>query len=1434
MIRPPAFSLALFLALTLVIPRAPAADDLKVIEAEDAAKDALPVYRDPTASGSKSVVLFLSKERAGAGLKLNPTFPPGAYEVTAWVTAKPVELMHQMSLRFEAGGEARTMTSAWFDDSGTYVPVRIRIVHPGGPLKMSLAGSASTGFDGMRATQAEDEQKAEKDMRSKMMNTDLTFDDRKKETKGEDEDLAATMLEGAALITSINFYDMYAACDRIEVRKVSDLPARVTRLWVDKIHYLPGEEAKGEVEAEAVTAPGDYTLAVDEIWESDTHRTIFEKDVALTPKAQSFAFTFKISDVEFGRELLATLRAKGGRSEVTAARLSDRERSFPGGRSEYFGVSRNVYRIGITAEPGPQNTQTFTREQALRNALANKAAYANYFERFAWAPCDYSDLAPETEKFWSGQTQYPGSITGMKGLIEEAHKVGIKAITYGKSCAGGIEGFKTFQRHPEFFGLNYGAGIVTEAMGTFLLERMLAWEYEGNWQDWQSIWCNWETNDGTVDFGADAIMKGVEMFGWDGVRWDGHFVGKMARFKKRVNAVYPGFLHAYNIAFANPGSPLFMPSAPVDDFHECAKDHGMMMDESVRDYSHSNFSYGRPEVFYQAICREGDYMKRINGLPLLITFDMATTLDRIYNCLMGLAGGERYTYLITPGEWPFGSLAKWLTRYSAFVWDDTKRIQEPGKAITVAAPGLKADQKYPLLWKESCWVRDVGPGRKQVLVNIINPPRYPAFSDRTQAPALSYTNVTVELKIPEGATVTGGLHLSPDLVEGQEVLQAQVDAGACRVVLPRVHTWSIAVFEVAAKSGKFEAEPYALTTPIEDAAAQLKKAEGEAEAKRQTEAAAKAGLKATPTTAPRESRWTDYALGTNFDAEDEARPETAKQLDEIMKRPKSPALVRNGIMDVHHCRGIFSWLNNVQAAMGAIGAGNYTVSWVDRHYGRKTGQPPITLDEFVDTYDQLFAHDVLIMDNVHADDEGLLRRIMVKDFVQAGGGLLVFGGQFNVSCGMDQSTWTEALMPVRIAGYRQFATNTATGFRLQAADPSFFPKKIEWEKAPYAFYVDTSPLKDNAKVLLKAGDHPAIVGGTFGKGRVVVVLMNQHGDPAQGLQPYWEWRQWPEIVGACIRWLGEGYEQKTAVETIVRKKDPNEVDPVALAMEAAVNSLDGFTQKLRSACKNVVDKNSAEALLQCALDNADSIKDFDVLQAVVTAVEPFVDASFAPIAQKIVDQQKDLGPIKATALRIIGAAKDETKFQYVARSLDDANPEVKRAAILALGALGTPDAVKELKAYIEKKGDYLFLAALLLAEQKVPDGLKDALPLYAAHVKHVRDLKCEHFSRHNDLYGGVSFKLTPQARIKLTKEFEQFKKREAMERSDENRFEAYTRQLPATQVTEAMDVFAATESMNLVPVAYSVVGRLPDQEFKRLAPKLKTAKLEQIRVLAEQ
>ncbi len=1443
--------------------------DAMVEEAEKWVADSKSIYRDPGASGDQAAVFFFKDQEPvkrldglpdghpiameygswmlgeKTFLTVQPDLGPGVYEITAYVTARPVEYMHTFTLMLEANGVRADANTAWFESSGTYIPMTLQVQHVGGKLPIVLKGCGATGFSGMRGTRSEAEQEMLDQIKREKKGERVGADsEARAATEGNEEENLGE-LDGTPLLSNIDLLDLIVACDRVAIVKLADLQARVSRVWVDKVHYRPAEKAAIEVDLEAVGRQGEFVLEVYEIWERDSHRLIHEEKLSLAKEKRTIAFTTDLAPVEFGRQILATVRPAGSQQpELSAQHLADPARYFPGSAFEVFGVSQNFYRIGITANGGPQDTAGFPREAAAAIMQANKLNYANYFERFAWAPSDFGEQASDKEVFFAGQTQYAGSITGMRTLIEEAHKVGVKTLTYANTVAAGADGVEVFRRHPEWFATDAGRGVSTDTLGTLYMERWLKNEYyaapplDGRWRAWYHFSCDW--SDGKtdmVDYAADDIARAAKIFGWDGVRWDGHFMGQMARFKERMRQLNPDFIHGYNICFGDPGSKLFLPRGDWKDFHEAARGGGMMMDESLRDYSHTNWSQmhwtkGRPVHFYQAICREADYIRRIEGIPLFIMFDMASELDRIYNVLYGLAAGEIYTYVTTPGWWPYGNLTKWLTRYSAAVWTDARRVKDPAKLFRIADPQAEKAREYPLFWEESCWIRDVSPTQKQLHIRIVNPPRYPTFCDRAQTPPMSRRQVEVSVPVPEGVKVGFLMHASPDLVTGHELLPAKAADGYCSVTVPAIRTFSVLVFTLDSTGGPFAKEPYALTTPVEDAAAFMQTEEGKKMLAEEEQKAVAAGIARSQGLYGKlkEQGRFNYELVKNVDAEDEAKPETVKQLKEIMKRPDAFRIWRNGVLDVHHARGYYAWLNRVEEAIGLLGGGRHGCSYMIRDWDK--GHVERKLDGFPATYPEIESCDIMILDNLHAEEIGLANRVMIKDFVAAGGGLLVFGGHFNLSCGLDHNTWLEEMLPVRIAGYRQFARDDQNGFALAPADNSFFGKDIDWAHAPAAATVDTSPLKAEAQVLLKAGPHPAIVARPYGKGRVILVAMNQHGDLQQSLAPYWEWKHWPRVVRDCLRWLGQNYTDKEDRPAIKRELNPNLPEPELLRVEADDLKEKEFSEKLVAACGNVIDRESARSLLACAIEQTAKVNDFEAYVSVAQSIGPYMDASFAPFIDDLL--KKDLGELKAIGLHLVATTGDDAYYAAAKQGLAHKHEMVRREAILALSAFDKkPEAVKLIQEYVKTGDGFNFRAATMLIRLQVKGGLSQALALYPAHLRRVRDIKCIYMGAYNSRYGAMSFKLTPKEAREMERRLCQLEQIRRWANEDLELFTAAVAALTPTQNSEAVEALAAAENEDVIPLAYALIGRLGPEERRTAAPLLQQAKLAGIRLLVE-
>jgi hypothetical protein len=1372
----------------LLVTTLPAADKPQLLEAEDNKPKAAAVYADSRASGKKSVIALLPV--GGRVFEFAKELPAGDYVATAWFEAVPVSLLHTLAVTFKADGAGRVIDQAQLDARSGFRPFQLRFFHPGGKASITLDAAGKSGFDQMRASPGD----AEKGVAAALDIDESTSGKQKKADANRDE--LSELLEGAKSADSLKPTDLRVACDRVELTLLRAAPVAVASVAVDKIHYAPGDAVRVKAELLGGAAGGAFTFRAEVVTELDAAREVFSTNVQIAPgERKELPFQFKLSAAEFGHELRGALVADG--KEVHSS-------------SEFFGVSKNVYRVGITGRHVGQSTRGLTPERAAEVMAANVRAYANYFECFAWAPCDYSDLTPKTEEFVSGQTQYPGSVAGMKLQLAEAHRRGIKAITYGKACGAGISGFLTYQQHPEFFGHGFGSGPATEQFSTFLLERMLENDYnfnrpsDGGWRHWASLWTRFDFNP-AVDFGADELVRSAEMFGWDGVRWDGHFVENQRRCVDRINAKRPGYVHGYNSAFANAGSKLFLPP-DQSDFHDIAKDHGLIMDESVR--GHSRWTDGSMRTFYEGICREANYVKRIGGLPLFITFDLGSKQDVTWNVLSGLAGGQRYTYLTTPGDYAFGTLPKFLTRYSAVVWDDTALVADAAKHFQVTlAPGSPTNAA--VWFDQSTWLRKLPDGRQQVLLHLLNFPGYRHYAQRVQTPPTWLSNVTVSAKLPAGAKLARAFHVSPDLMEGHHALTPKTEGTGATLVLPEVKLWSIVVLEFAGGAS------YPLTTPVEDATKHFaeEKQKKEHEAKLAAEKA-KASIGTPVATAPPAAT----APEANGD------PAVLAQHFKNFTRPATPTLRRNGVVDIHHARGAFAWLNPVDIALQLAGGGTYTPSWVDR-VGFRMG-PGGAMEDFPDSYDSLFEHDVLVLDNVQAVDLGAQRRTMIADFVRAGGGLLVMGGWFNLSQGADRNTSLAELLPVTLAKQGNLATNAA-GFALTAARTDFFPK-VDWARAGVAFQVDQSPLKPGAEVLAKTGALPAIVSGTFGAGRVIVVLANPHGEPAKGALPYWQSPEWPRVLAACITHLAKGSEAVSAKTVTKRALDKKKVLPDDLMLDASSLAAPELAKRLRSARDNIVDTETAQTVLRVALDN--KVTDTELLTAVVEAAGPFMDASFAPLGVQMA--QSDLDVLRRVGYRVLGLAKNKTHRPLVEKGLKEQNIECVRAALVALGEIADPAAAPPVTEYLAG-GTEKLLAVSVLRRLGAAADFTASLDHYAHALRRLTELHSGRKSVLNTLYGGMAFSLTPAQRRLGQGELRTVQDMEARAKHDSAYFAASLGKLTDAEWRVFTTFLGQTKNAAVAPLAHATFSKLPKDQTKSWRTELAKAQLQQIRLLAE-
>ena len=1376
------------------------------------------IYRDDRSADKHCAVVLFKEDNASYTLcAVARDLPAGDYILTAWLEAQPLPIQHGLSATIHANAVSRRVSQIDFDGtfglipgsrtpvSGAgYQPFSLAFTHRGGPAAMSIVASSSELTDGMKRVNTIEEKEA---VLRPIPIDDLGLED--DATPGVSDGVSAAgggviELDEDASIETLSHLEKRLSLDRIEIVSLRSAASVIAEVSVDKVHYVPNETVTAVARLEAGPSGGAYTLLADDITEIDAARRVLSREITLRPR-QKLDVTFEYSldnGPEFGHELRCSL--------VDAGREIHSNR-------EYFGCSQNVYRIGITGGDAVGQDKSKAEIKSMRAGMErNKAMYANHFEQFSWAPCTFSDMTPKTEGWYSGQTQYRGTKTGYTMMIDEAHRVGVKVLTYGHAGGGGIAGLANYLKHPEIFATgNDGFGLYN----TFLAERAFYDEYAfpdvpgtQRWLFWLPVWSG--SGIEAAEWSAKEINGSINMFGWDGVRWD-QPVDHESLIREKVLASHPNCIFGFNVCFARPVGETFLP--PKKDttyFHRLASHHSMMMDESVRGYG------GDIKPYYAALASEADYIKRIGGLPLIITFDQATKQDGSLDGRIALAAGQRYTYNTSCGDFAFGSSPKFLTRFSAFVWDDTARIADAAGVVDVKV-GRGPKDATPW-FDRTIWLRKLPNGHQQLLVNILNPPGYTKFKVRIQPPPATLYDVGVSVPTPAGATLVRTVHISPDLIEGVVPLEATSSGDKMGVTLPQLRSWSIVVFEYGPAAGTLAYPAFPLTTPLEDAQAEFARIEQNKEAKDEAaalELAARVDAGLAQPTLQRDAKptWLDFSHTINIDA-------TAAQK---LVRPEGPSVLRNGTLDVFHANGVFAWLNPVENAMGLAGGGNYGTGWVSSHYWHS--QPDGATHGFPETLEELLARDVVVLSNMHATALGPRRRAMLNEYVKAGGGLIFFSGCDSLSMGADHNTSLAELLPVAITSRLDLERNDK-GLPLRPASTTFFPKGIRWDTSPQAYCVDVSPLKPGVEVLATAAEFPAIVSQSVGKGRVITVLANHFGNPAEQSLPYWKWNDWPRVIATCMVATAGEYKKVDPPRIRKRALNPKEVNPETLEIESAVMEAKEFTEQLKSAQKNMVDADMARALMATVVDNADNVEDLKIFAEISEAAAPYLDASFAPLARKL--SASPHAALRMIGYKVIGLSGDTTCQGLLTAALkatDDVN--MQRAILISLGQLGAGESIPAVRRYLNKGSEKLLAWAALKRmgdERAVPE----SIALYAYSTRAILGFQSSYWGQY-ETNTRIGYRMTPaRARAASAQLNSTVKARDRLIFD----LQYYVNSLDAlteSEIGAIGDFLRSTESRTVAPLAYTLCGRLPKDRAEAFCQRLVDAKLPQLRALAE-
>ena len=575
----------------------------------------------------------------------------------------------------------------------------------------------------------------------------------------------------------------------------------------DKVLYAPGDIARLSVttaNSGKESFQGSISVRINR--EMDENEKVAEQPLNLAAgQTQQLEFAWKTRDV-LGCEVRADLVA-GGQTVATS--------------SDFFNVcpQREIMRVSLHGEY--PDLFTYDTPDYLASIPAKvralREAYCNVMEFFAWCPDNFANLAP-AEETWANS--FYESKTALQRAVAAGHALGVKSLHYAAGYTWSRPGYDLVRTNPEFAvydakGRPLAGGTLDVRSADFGAAPDLRAGYAVAGACWQGAFFNFARRD-TVDWGIRQLIASKRMFGWDGVRFDGHFVVPTAYAsgvldldgqplptgdeaekitaantlytKQQIFKVFPDYLFMYNGATYDA-----VHNRPTPDGVSMASQGGLVADESYRTYYAVVSAWNSWKSFAGRLVQEADRCRAHGGFAggyMPPPWCVNPNADRIQYSLLFAA--QNHPFFSFPAQdratdvggthFPIQKdLFRFVTRFSAFIWGrEQERVPEPDRLVAVSTAGK-------VWWKDFVYERKRADGRDFLIVQLINEPPSELIQAEKQALPAPLTDVTVQFKQPiKRAWVAAP---EPQLT----CEHADVTNGVVKV--PRLGVWTMVVAE---------------------------------------------------------------------------------------------------------------------------------------------------------------------------------------------------------------------------------------------------------------------------------------------------------------------------------------------------------------------------------------------------------------------------------------------------------------------------------------------------------------------------------------------------------------------------------------------------------------------------------------------------------------
>jgi hypothetical protein len=510
---------------------------------------------------------------------------------------------------------------------------------------------------------------------------------------------------------------------------------------------------------------------------------------------------------------------------------------------EYFTSADNVWEVGLAGNhPIAFTADVKTKEQVEGAVDMFRKKYVNTYEKFFWAPDDFADMTPSVDSWYSGQARYHERKEFLEYMAAYGHKIGVLPTTYGKNIGSGTAARDIIRKNPEMI---YGYGDKMQYRPD--TEELSKWQ-KASIPYWQGTgWAFYNMNDPqTVAKGIDEIINSTEMFGWAGVRFDGHFVaktgkhlsnGKIINFtpemadkqtganmrilKKRVREVFPKYIFGYNYAECAFAKKLNEHSR---ESIELCKDGGHIMDEYAKSNDRGSHPFRKWSDYAAMLIEEAIIIRRLGGELFPMTKSR------------GIIGYYQAVFILAAGAHPNGtpwnlehSLNEFATRYAGILWDKKlEYVWHPDGLVLIPDS---------VMWRDYVRILPMGINKQRLVIHLINPPiqktatesarqeeeinrrkglrkqitqdatakkQEPDFSKLDALPPIKLypdpqKNINVKI-IPQAMNFRWEIKrvvlLETDIVSHKELSVDKSDPYYAQITIPELKTWSVLVVDL--------------------------------------------------------------------------------------------------------------------------------------------------------------------------------------------------------------------------------------------------------------------------------------------------------------------------------------------------------------------------------------------------------------------------------------------------------------------------------------------------------------------------------------------------------------------------------------------------------------------------------------------------------------